>query len=108
MALAALGLHLLHGIQSSFQTWGLNNERTLPVFEKSGTLAAVILFLWYSAISGCDHRGIIETVSKVLGGEVAEDAKENLDLFFFYKLRSIRASAVQGSFALGYPIQVIT
>ena len=50
MSLAALGLHLFHGMQSSIQTWGLNNERTLPVFEKSGTLASVILFLWYSAI----------------------------------------------------------
>jgi succinate dehydrogenase / fumarate reductase cytochrome b subunit len=50
ISLAALGLHLLHGMQSSIQTMGLNNERTLPFFEKSGTLASVILFLWYSAI----------------------------------------------------------
>jgi succinate dehydrogenase / fumarate reductase cytochrome b subunit len=28
-SLVALLLHLYHGIQSSFQTWGLNNERTL-------------------------------------------------------------------------------
>ena len=49
-SLAALGLHLLHGIQSSFQTWGMTNDRTLPVIEKSGTAASVLLFIWYIAI----------------------------------------------------------
>ncbi len=50
ISLAALGLHLLHGIQSSIQTWGLNNARTLPVFEKTGTTASIVIFLWYAAI----------------------------------------------------------
>ncbi len=50
ISLAALGLHLIHGIQSSFQTWGLPNDRTLPMIEKTGTIASVILFLWYIAI----------------------------------------------------------
>ncbi len=50
ISLAALGLHLLHGVQSSFQTWGLNNEQSLPVVEKTGTIASFILFLWYVAI----------------------------------------------------------
>ncbi len=50
VSLAALGLHLLHGIQSSFQTWGLNNERTLPVIERTGFVASVVLFIWYAAI----------------------------------------------------------
>ncbi len=50
ISLAALGLHLIHGIQSSFQTWGLPNDRTLPIIEKTGTIASVILFLWYIAI----------------------------------------------------------
>jgi succinate dehydrogenase cytochrome b subunit len=50
ISLAALGLHLLHGIQSSFQSWGLTNDRTLPVIEKTGAVASVILFLWYIAI----------------------------------------------------------
>ncbi len=48
--MAALGLHLFHGIQSSFQTWGLNNDRTLPLFVMGGTLAATFLFLGYIAI----------------------------------------------------------
>ncbi len=60
ISLAALGLHLLHGIQSSLQTWGLNNERTLPVFEKSGTIASVILFLWYISIPIVVVLGILK------------------------------------------------
>jgi len=49
-AMIALALHLTHGIQSFVQTFGLNNDKTLPVVEKVGTGAAFILFLGYSAI----------------------------------------------------------
>ena len=59
IALAALGLHLLHGMQSSLQTWGLNNERTIPVFEKSGAIASVILFFWYMSIPVAVVLGIL-------------------------------------------------
>jgi len=47
---ASLLLHLMHGIQSSFQTWGMNNDRTLPVFIKAGLAASVVLFLGYAAL----------------------------------------------------------
>jgi len=47
---ASLLLHLMHGIQSSFQTWGMNNDRTLPVFIKASLTASAILFLGYAAI----------------------------------------------------------
>jgi succinate dehydrogenase / fumarate reductase cytochrome b subunit len=60
ISLSALGLHLFHGMQSSLQTWGLNNEKTLPVFEKSGTIASVILFLWYIAIPVVVVLGILK------------------------------------------------
>jgi len=60
VSLAALGLHLLHGIQSSFQTWGLNNERTLPVIEKTGFVASVVLFIWYVAIPAVIVMGILK------------------------------------------------
>jgi succinate dehydrogenase / fumarate reductase cytochrome b subunit len=56
----SLGLHLLHGIQSSFQTWGLNNDRTLPAVEKTGTLAAIVLFLGYAAIPVSILMGILK------------------------------------------------
>jgi len=50
VSMAALLLHLSHGIQSSFQSLGLSNECTLPVIEKSGSVMAYILFMAYIAI----------------------------------------------------------
>jgi succinate dehydrogenase / fumarate reductase, cytochrome b subunit len=50
LSLAALGLHLLHGIQSSIQTWGLTNDQTHPIIVKSGFAASIALFFWYAAI----------------------------------------------------------
>ena len=50
VAMAAIGLHLSHGLQSMFQTFGLNNERTLPAMVRIGTAAALVLFLGYIAI----------------------------------------------------------
>jgi succinate dehydrogenase / fumarate reductase cytochrome b subunit len=58
-ALIALALHLTHGIQSCFQTLGLNNDRTFPVITKSGTLAAVIIFLGFVAIPIVIFVGIL-------------------------------------------------
>jgi succinate dehydrogenase / fumarate reductase cytochrome b subunit len=60
ISLAALGLHLFHGIQSSFQTWGLPNDRTLPMVEKTGIAASVILFLWYMAIPVSIVAGLLK------------------------------------------------
>lgn len=50
VAIGSLFLHLTHGIQSSFQTLGLNNEQTLPSVTKAGTVAAIVLFIGYIAI----------------------------------------------------------
>ncbi len=49
-AMIALALHLFHGIQSSFQTLGLNGERAMPFVTRAGSFAAIILFLGYIAI----------------------------------------------------------
>lgn len=49
-AMVALLLHLIHGIQSAFQSLGLNNDRTLPVMIRAGYLAAVIMSLGYMSI----------------------------------------------------------
>jgi len=49
-AMAAVGLHLSHGLQSMVQTLGLNNARTQPVVVKIGAAAALALFLGYAAI----------------------------------------------------------
>ena len=45
-----LGLHLYHGIESSIQSEGLNNDRTMPLVVRTGMAISVILFLMYAAI----------------------------------------------------------
>lgn len=49
-SVTALWLHLSHGIQSSFQTFGLNGELSFPYIRKGGSLAAIVLFIAYAAI----------------------------------------------------------
>jgi len=49
-AMVTLFLHLSHGIQSIFQTVGLSNEKSLPVYVKAGTIVAVVLLLGYVSI----------------------------------------------------------
>lgn len=50
VAMIALFLHLKHGIQSFFQTMGWNNDCTLPVISKAGTVVAVIFLIGYCSI----------------------------------------------------------
>lgn len=59
-SLAGLLLHLSHGIQSSFQTWGLNNDRSLPVITRGGQIASTILSLGYAAIPVVVMMGILK------------------------------------------------
>jgi succinate dehydrogenase / fumarate reductase cytochrome b subunit len=49
-AMGALFLHMFHGIQSFFQTMGLNNERTMPVIIRAGRTAAFIFLIGYASI----------------------------------------------------------
>ena len=49
-ALSGLSLHLAHGIQSMFQTLGLNSESTFSILQKAGILAAIALFFGYLSI----------------------------------------------------------
>ena len=59
-SMTALLLHLTHGIQSSLQTWGLNNDRSLPIMIKAGTITALVLFLGYVAIPVVIVLGILK------------------------------------------------
>lgn len=59
IAMTALMFHMIHGIQSSFQSIGLNNDRTMPVITRSGFIAAVILFLGYVSIPVVIVLGIL-------------------------------------------------
>jgi len=49
-AMVTLFLHLSHGIQSTFQSIGFNNDKTLPQYEALGKALSVIFLLGYSAI----------------------------------------------------------
>lgn len=60
ISVAGLLLHLFHGIQSSFQTWGLNNERSFPIITRGGQIAATILFAGYAAIPVVVLMGILK------------------------------------------------
>jgi len=59
-AMAALGLHLSHSIQSALQTVGLNSEKTFPVFRKGSTLAAILIFLGFAAFPVLIFAGLLK------------------------------------------------
>ncbi len=50
VAMIALALHLSHGIQSFFQTLGLNTQNLLPSFVKAAAIIAAVLFIGYVSI----------------------------------------------------------
>ncbi|MBI3552208.1 MAG: succinate dehydrogenase cytochrome b subunit [Elusimicrobia bacterium] len=50
LALAGLGLHLSHGFQSGFQTFGLNHPRYTPLIKKAGLVFAALIFLGFASM----------------------------------------------------------
>lgn len=50
IGMAAVCLHLSHGIGSACQSLGLTDERTIPIVAFAGRLIAVALFIGYTAI----------------------------------------------------------
>lgn len=59
MAMIATALHLSHGIQSLFQTLGLNGEETLPVVIRTGWITSVILLAGFLSIPFAVLTGIL-------------------------------------------------
>ena len=59
-AMTALALHLTHGLQSLFQTLGLNNEKTMPLIIKTGAITAIILSLIYISIPVFVLTGVLK------------------------------------------------
>lgn len=59
-SLIALTLHLVHGLQSSFQTMGLNTDQTQPVIAKAGVIASLILLIGYASIPVVIFIGIVK------------------------------------------------
>jgi succinate dehydrogenase / fumarate reductase cytochrome b subunit len=50
IGLAALFMHLSHGIQSLFQTMGWNTDRTMPAITRGGRIAALVIGLGFVAV----------------------------------------------------------
>jgi succinate dehydrogenase / fumarate reductase cytochrome b subunit len=54
-----LALHVSHGFQSMFQTYGLSNDRTLPVMGNLSKLVGLILLAGYASIPLLIILGIV-------------------------------------------------
>jgi len=50
LGLALLAFHLSHGVGSLFQTLGVSNQRSKPIFSGVGYFVAWILFAGYASI----------------------------------------------------------
>jgi succinate dehydrogenase / fumarate reductase cytochrome b subunit len=59
IGLFALFLHILHGVQSLFQSTGLNCEKIQPCIIKASRTAAVVIFIAYLAIPLVIFAGIL-------------------------------------------------
>lgn len=58
-AMVALFLHLSHGIQSTFQSLGLNNEKSLPAFTGGGKWLSALFLVGYASIPALIVVGVI-------------------------------------------------
>ncbi len=59
LGVAAVCVHVSHGIASSCQTLGLNDDRTFTTVSQAGVWAAVLIFLGYSSIPLAVFAGFI-------------------------------------------------
>ena len=50
LAMIALGLHLSHGVQSAFQTLGVNHPRYTPLIKKAGLAFAAVMALAFASM----------------------------------------------------------
>lgn len=50
VAMIGLGLHLSHGVQSAFQTFGLNHPRYTPAIKKLGLAFAAVMALAFASM----------------------------------------------------------
>ncbi len=59
VAMVALFLHLVHGIQSSFQTLGLSNPKLMPRWGQLGNVASAAFLVGFGAIPVVIFFGLI-------------------------------------------------
>ena len=60
LGVGAVCIHLSHGIASTCQTLGLNNERTIAAVSLAGRMLAAAVFLGYSSIPVAVFAGYIK------------------------------------------------
>lgn len=60
VAMAALGLHLYHGVWSAFQSLGLNNSRWNGFFRGLATLSGLALFIGNSSMPLAVLTGVVK------------------------------------------------
>ncbi len=58
-AVVGLFLHLSHGVQSTFQSVGLNNSTTLPRFGAGGRLLSLVFLIGYGSIPALILFGVL-------------------------------------------------
>lgn len=59
VGMAALALHLFHGVASSVQTFGLNGPRSFPWVERAGATLALLLAAAFIAIPAGILAGLV-------------------------------------------------
>lgn len=59
--LCAVGLHLFHGLHSSFQSMGLGSDAATPLIGRAGKIAVFVLLLAYLSIPFAVAMGIVRT-----------------------------------------------
>ncbi|UPT74890.1 MAG: succinate dehydrogenase cytochrome b subunit [Elusimicrobiota bacterium] len=61
LAVAGVGLHLSHGVQSALQTFGVNHPRYTPLIRKAGLAFAALIFLGFASMPvyfGFAHKAL--------------------------------------------------
>lgn len=59
-AMGLLCLHLSHGLSSLFQSLGLANERTMPLFKRAGVVIAILIFIGNCSIPAAAYFGVLK------------------------------------------------
>ncbi len=71
LAVGGVGLHLSHGVQSAFQTFGLNHTRYTPLIRKAGLAFAFLIFVGFASLPvyfGFFHKSSLACCAPTDGG----------------------------------------
>ena len=71
LAVGGVGLHLSHGVQSAFQTFGLNHTRYTPLVRKVGLAFAFLIFVGFASLPvyfGFFHKTSLACCAPAEGG----------------------------------------